>query len=91
MKKTVRLLSVLVAIAVLCSVLVVLGACGQKEYTVTYHDLLGNEMGKEVVKAVSNSAQKMVDEVRIQFKTIAGLREGRSKPNYKKCIEIATN
>lgn len=43
-----------------------------------------------LIKAVSNSAQKMVDEVRRQFRTIEGLREGTSKPNYKKCIEIAT-
>ncbi|MBO5867186.1 MAG: hypothetical protein J6Q55_03975, partial [Clostridia bacterium] len=59
MTKTVRLLSVLVAIAVLCSVLVVLGACGQKEYTVTYHDLLGNEMGKEVVKGGDKASGKI--------------------------------
>jgi len=44
-----------------------------------------------LIKAVSNSAQKMVDEVRRQFRTIPGLREGESKPDYKKCIEIATN
>ena len=44
-----------------------------------------------LIKAVSNSAQKMVDEVRRQFRTIKGLREGESKPDYKKCIEIATN
>ncbi len=44
-----------------------------------------------LIKAVSNSAQKMVDEVRNQFRTIPGLREGKTKPNYKKCIQIATN
>ncbi|MDQ1279613.1 MAG: K(+)-stimulated pyrophosphate-energized sodium pump [Thermoproteota archaeon] len=32
----------------------------------------------------------MVDEVRRQFKEIVGLREGKSKPNYSKCIDIST-
>ncbi len=50
MKKTVRLLSVLVAIAVICSALFVLGACGPKEFTVTYHNWDGDEIGKEVVE-----------------------------------------
>ena len=44
-----------------------------------------------LIKAVSNSAQKMVDEVRRQFRTIKGLREGEASPDYKSCIEIATN
>lgn len=43
------------------------------------------------IKAVSNSAQHMVDEVRRQFRTIKGLREGEANPDYKSCIQIATN
>lgn len=44
-----------------------------------------------LIKAVSNSAQHMVDEVRRQFRTIKGLREGEANPDYKSCIQIATN
>lgn len=44
-----------------------------------------------LIEAVSNSAQKMVDEVRRQFREIAGLREGTTKPDYNKCISISTN
>ncbi len=44
-----------------------------------------------LIEAVGKSARKMVDEVRRQFREIKGLREGSAKPDYKKCIEIATN
>ncbi len=50
MKKTVRLLSVLVAIAVVCSALFALAACGPKEFTVTYHNWDGEQIGTEVVE-----------------------------------------
>lgn len=43
-----------------------------------------------LIEAVSNSAQKMVEEVRLQFRTIRGLKEGKAKPDYKRCVEIAT-
>lgn len=43
-----------------------------------------------LIEAVSNSAQKMVEEVRRQFRTINGLKENKDKPDYKSCIEIAT-
>ena len=43
-----------------------------------------------LIEAVSKSAQKMVDEVRRQFKEIIGLREGKVKPDYKLCVGIAT-
>lgn len=43
-----------------------------------------------LTEAVSNAAQLMVAEVRRQFKEIAGLREGKAKPDYKKCIEISS-
>ena len=34
---------------------------------------------------------KMVQEVRRQFKEIPGILEGKSKPDYEKCVEISTN
>ncbi|MBR3152920.1 MAG: sodium-translocating pyrophosphatase [Clostridia bacterium] len=43
-----------------------------------------------LIEAVAKSAQKMVDEVRRQFKEIKGLREGKAKPDYKLCVGIAT-
>ena len=43
-----------------------------------------------LIKTVSNSAQKMVEEVRRQFREIHGLREGNVKPDYKRCVEIST-
>ena len=43
-----------------------------------------------LIEAVTSSAKKMVDEIRRQFREIAGLREGNAKPDYKKCIGIAT-
>ncbi|RMF55474.1 sodium-translocating pyrophosphatase, partial [Candidatus Woesearchaeota archaeon] len=42
------------------------------------------------MKAVGKSAFKMVNEVRRQFKEIKGLMEGKSKPDYEKCVDIAT-
>ena len=43
-----------------------------------------------LIEAVANSAAKMVDEVRRQFREIVGLREGKVKPDYKQCVGIAT-
>ena len=43
-----------------------------------------------LIEAVSASAQHMVDEVRRQFREIKGLLDGEAKPDYNKCIEIAT-
>jgi len=42
------------------------------------------------LKAVGKSAFKIVNEVRRQFKQIKGLMAGKAKPNYTKCIDIAT-
>ena len=42
------------------------------------------------LKAVSYSANKMVLEVRRQFKDIPGLMEGKAVPDSNKCVEIAT-
>lgn len=44
----------------------------------------------QLIEAVSNSAQKMVEEVRRQFRKIKGLKEGTAKPDYKRCVGIAT-
>jgi len=41
--------------------------------------------------AVGKAAEKIVNEVRRQFKQIKGLMEGNAKPDYKKCIHISTN
>ncbi|MBY9006252.1 MAG: sodium-translocating pyrophosphatase [Candidatus Lokiarchaeota archaeon] len=41
-----------------------------------------------VFKAVQKGSMKMVIEVRHQFKTIPGLKEGKNKPNYDECINI---
>ncbi len=42
------------------------------------------------MQAVGRTAEKMVEEVRRQFKTIKGLLEGKAKPDYAKCVEIST-
>jgi len=42
------------------------------------------------MKSVGEAAIKMVDEIRRQFKEIPGLMEGNTKPDYNKCVEIAT-
>ncbi|NGX42152.1 MAG: putative K(+)-stimulated pyrophosphate-energized sodium pump [Chlamydiae bacterium] len=42
------------------------------------------------MKAVGKTAFKLIEEVRRQFKTIDGLMEGKAKPEYGKCVDIAT-
>lgn len=42
------------------------------------------------MNAVGRAAQKMVIEVRRQFKEIAGILEGKQRPDYKSCVQIST-
>ena len=42
------------------------------------------------MNAVGRAAQKMVDEVRRQFKSIPGIMEGKAEPDYARCVEIST-
>ena len=42
------------------------------------------------MEAVGDAASKMIQEIKNQFDTIEGLREGTAKPDYEKCIAIST-
>ena len=42
------------------------------------------------MQAVGRAAQKMVDEVRRQFREISGILEGKAEPDYARCVEIST-
>ena len=42
------------------------------------------------MNAVGRAAQKMVNEVRRQFREIKGIMAGEGEPDYAKCVEIST-
>jgi len=42
------------------------------------------------IRAVSNAAYRMIEEVRRQFKEIPGLLKGKAKPDYARCVDIST-
>jgi len=42
------------------------------------------------MQAVGDAAFKMIEEVRRQFREIKGLLDGKAKPDYAKCVDIAT-
>ncbi len=43
------------------------------------------------ISSVGKAANKMIEEVRRQFKDDPGIMEGTSKPDYAKCVEISTS
>jgi K(+)-stimulated pyrophosphate-energized sodium pump len=47
-------------------------------------------MAAMTMKAVGRAADKMVTEIRRQFKEITGLLNGRAKPDSDRCIDIVT-
>ena len=42
-------------------------------------------------ESVSRAAQKMSEEVRRQFREIPGIMEGKTKPDYARCVDISTS
>ena len=43
-----------------------------------------------IILGVSKNADRMIEEIRRQFREIPGLMEGTTKPNYAACVNIAT-
>jgi len=44
----------------------------------------------QLIAAVARAASKMVEEVRRQFKETPDILTGKSKPDYAKCVDVAT-
>ncbi|MDR3164665.1 MAG: sodium-translocating pyrophosphatase [Synergistaceae bacterium] len=42
------------------------------------------------IQAVSRAAERMIEEVRRQFREIPGIMEGTGRPQYEKCVDIST-
>ncbi|MCA0385858.1 MAG: sodium-translocating pyrophosphatase [Firmicutes bacterium] len=42
------------------------------------------------MESVGRAAYQMIEEVRLQFKNIPGLMEGKAKPDYARCVDIST-
>lgn len=42
------------------------------------------------IQAVTRAAEKMIEEVRRQFREIPGIMEGTGRPEYERCIDIST-
>jgi K(+)-stimulated pyrophosphate-energized sodium pump len=47
--------------------------------------------GALTMQAVGRAANSMIEEVRRQFREIVGLKEGKAKPDYAKCVSISTD
>ena len=48
-------------------------------------------IGALTMGSVGRSAQKMVEEVRRQFREITGLLDGKATPDYSRCVQISTD
>ncbi len=63
-------------------------------YTVTIGLLIGGMLpfifSALTMESVSKAANKMIEEVRRQFRNIPGIMEGTAKPDYKSCVSIST-
>jgi K(+)-stimulated pyrophosphate-energized sodium pump len=44
-----------------------------------------------VIKSVGRAANKMIEEVRRQFRELPGILTGQDKPDYAQCVAISTN